>query len=185
VIALPERVIGIGRNGRSAWPESASMRSLLPVLVPLVPAQELLPAVCLATANLLARIGACSDEIDRELREMQEVALTRTTSRRVLGSMTDFAWLADAHDRGTDLMEIALKLAEAPCRPIGMRSPRRVARELLEAGESRRRGRLSGSGLWIRRARHTNDRHMQADATIDKHGIRGRARKQPGAAGCR
>jgi hypothetical protein len=23
VIALPERVIGIGRNGRSAWPESA------------------------------------------------------------------------------------------------------------------------------------------------------------------
>jgi hypothetical protein len=112
-----------------------SMRSLLPVLVPLVPTQELLPAVCVATANVLARIGACSDEIDRELREMQEVALTRTTSRRVLGSMTDFAWLADAHERGTDLVEIALKLAEAPCRPIGMRSPRRVARELLEAGE--------------------------------------------------
>jgi hypothetical protein len=49
--------------------------------------------------------------------------------------MTDFAWLADARDRGTDLMEIALKLAEAACRPIGMRSPRSVARELLEAGE--------------------------------------------------
>jgi hypothetical protein len=112
-----------------------SMRSLLPVLVPAGRARDLLPAVRTATAIVLREIGVGSEAIERELAEMEDLALTRTTSRRVLGSMTDFAWLAEGHERGSDLVEVALKLADAPCGPIGMRSPRDVARELLEAAE--------------------------------------------------
>jgi hypothetical protein len=112
-----------------------SVRSLLPVMVPVLPVEGLLPAVRTETHRVLLRLGLPTDVIEQELREMNDAALTKTTSRQVLGSMSDFAWLADGHRKGSDLTEVAMKLAEAPCGPIGMRSPREVARELLEARE--------------------------------------------------
>ena len=44
--------------------------------------------------------------------------------------MNDFVHLAHGHSGGRDLVEIAVRVAEALCGPIGMRSPDDVAREL-------------------------------------------------------
>jgi hypothetical protein len=113
-----------------------SMRSLLPVLLPVVPVQELLDVFPRALAQVLFGVGVAPSRIERELREMSEARLARTTSRRILGSMTDFVYMLDGHPPGdVDLTSLALELAEAPCSPIAMRSPAAVARELLDAGE--------------------------------------------------
>jgi hypothetical protein len=112
-----------------------SMRSLLPVLIPALPTSALLDVFRDALAEVLARIGVPSASIEAELDEMKDARLTRTSNRQVLGSMTDFANLANAYPNARDLTEITLKLADAPCGPIAMRSPQDVAKRLLEAGE--------------------------------------------------
>jgi hypothetical protein len=46
--------------------------------------------------------------------------------------MTDFAFMLDAYlNGGEDLTTASLHLAEAPCGPIGMRSPSDVVRAFL------------------------------------------------------
>lgn len=112
-----------------------SMRSLLPVLIPVVPAAVLLDAMRGALAEVLARIGVPEVCIEAELHEMDDAHLARTSSRQILGTMVDFAHLANAYPNVRGLTEVALKLADAPCSPISMRSPRDVAKELLEAAE--------------------------------------------------
>ena len=67
---------------------------------------------------------------------MGEVRIGRTENRRILGSMTDFAWLLDSYlTPGRSLEDVALHLAEAPCGPIGMLSPDDVAPRLLSSAE--------------------------------------------------
>jgi hypothetical protein len=44
------------------------------------------------------------------------VAFGRTASKRLLGSMNDFAWMAEGYlDGSTPLLDISLGLAETPC----------------------------------------------------------------------
>lgn len=63
---------------------------------------------------------------------MGESVASATASRQVLGSMNDFAYLMEAYrERSTSLLEVALNMAEAPCSPIGMNSPRRATLELF------------------------------------------------------
>lgn len=68
-----------------------SVRSLLPVLVPLAPVGQFVPELLRAVAEVLSRIEVSPAAIDAELREMAEIRVERTSSRQVLGSMTDFA----------------------------------------------------------------------------------------------
>ena len=117
-----------------------SMRSLLPVLVPAGPIEAVVVGLRQALADVLPGIGAPAASVEAELRAMNEVRIGRTSSRQLLGSMTDFVYLAEAHFCSRDLVEVALKLAESPCNPIGMRSPGVVARELMEL-------RVPGEGL--------------------------------------
>jgi hypothetical protein len=50
--------------------------------------------------------------------------------------MNDFDRMLDSYRRpGRTLVDIALELAEAPCGPIAMQSPKDVAAELLGAAE--------------------------------------------------
>jgi hypothetical protein len=47
--------------------------------------------------------------------------LTKTANRSVLGSMNDFAYLAEAHrtaKTSTDLLELSLRPAQTPCGPL-------------------------------------------------------------------
>jgi len=71
---------------------------------------------------VLLGISAPAASVESELHEMNEVRIGRTSSRQMLGSITDFVYLAEAHSCSRDLVEVALKLAESPCSPIGMRS---------------------------------------------------------------
>jgi hypothetical protein len=63
---------------------------------------------------------------------MAEIAIGRTASKRVLGSMNDFAWMADGYLQSrTSLLDISPRLAETPCGPLEMESPRRVTLALF------------------------------------------------------
>lgn len=58
---------------------------------------------------------------------MADVAIGRTASKRVLGSMNDFAWMIDGYLEGTtSLLDVSLRLAETPCSPLEMDTPRRA-----------------------------------------------------------
>lgn len=59
--------------------------------------------------------------IDHELGEMANYGLAKTNSRVVLGSMNDFAFLAEsdrAHGRSPDLLSLSMRLAGTPCGPL-------------------------------------------------------------------
>jgi hypothetical protein len=106
--------------------------SLLPVVVAAAPANTLMERFRAATGELLGLLGASQNSITLELAEMGDARIERTNSRQVLGSMTDFAFLLEGYLEGGDaLMSASLRLAEAPCGPIGMERPRDVALELL------------------------------------------------------
>ncbi len=109
--------------------------TLLPVLIPRSPVATVLTRFREATGEVLVRLGVDQVVVDAELREMAEVAIPKTGSRQVLGSMNDFEVLMGAYGHDRPLIDIALKLADAPCSPIGMRRPGEVAREVLRGRE--------------------------------------------------
>ena len=109
-------------------------RSLLPVLVAASPARSLVTRFQAAAADMLLRLGVPPAGVEAELREMAEVRVGKTMSRQVLGSMTDFSYLMDAYRNDPmDLEDIAMRLADAPCNPLGMKRPADVAVEVLGA----------------------------------------------------
>lgn len=111
-------------------------RSLLPVLVSARPGALIVSTFVETLGTVLARLGVERERISAELAEMAEVRIAPTASRQILGTMTDFDRMLDSYIKpGTTLVDLALRLAEAPCSPIGMRSPMDVAVELLAAGE--------------------------------------------------
>jgi hypothetical protein len=111
-------------------------RSLLPVVVPARPGELIVARFVDALGSTLQRLGVPADIVAAELGEMAEVQLGPTRSRQILGSMNDFDRMFDDElARSSSLLEATLRLAEAPCGPIAMKSPRDVAVELLAAGE--------------------------------------------------
>ncbi len=58
-----------------------SVRSLLPVLVPLAPVGQFVPELLRAVAEVLPRIGVSPAAIDAELREMTVGRVEGTSSR--------------------------------------------------------------------------------------------------------
>ena len=48
----------------------------------------------------------------------------KTASRQVLGSLNDFVWMLDSYRGIGTLLEVSLRLAETPCGPLQMNSPR-------------------------------------------------------------
>ena len=109
-----------------------SDRSLLPVLIAAKPAETIVPRFVEALGAMLRRLAVPAEVVSAELANMAEVRIDRTSSRRILGSMTDFAWLLDSYlTPGGSLEDAALRLAEAPCGPIGMQRPIDLAPRLL------------------------------------------------------
>ena len=66
---------------------------------------------------------------------MESVVYARTASRQILGSLNDFVWICGAYLDGRPLLDVALHLADTPCGPLRMDSPRHVTAALF-AGES-------------------------------------------------
>jgi len=112
-----------------------SERTLLPVILPARDAASLSVRLALALGEVLREIGVSEEMTAAELGQMNKVSVAKTANRRVLGSMNDFAYLLGAYKQGgRSLLDVSLRLAEAPCSPIGMESPRGATLELFAHG---------------------------------------------------
>jgi uncharacterized protein DUF6933 len=112
-----------------------SERTLLPIVLPAKGLETLVPRLSMSVGEVLTRLGVNRGLIQREQDEMRSFTYGRTQNRRVLGSLNDFMFLLahylEARPDAT-LIEHSLQLAQAPCTPIGHRSPDRVTPELFQ-----------------------------------------------------
>ncbi len=111
-----------------------SERTLLPVILPA--RNVLFPAGFGPTlGKILRALGVPHESVDREVAAAGEVKIARTRSRQVLGTMNDFAYNAQvylSYAQGDDpALEVCLKLAEMPSKPIRYDSPGRLALSLF------------------------------------------------------
>ena len=113
----------------------SSERSLLTVIIPATPHRTFPERLEQAVARILTGLPITASAIARERREMTWHRFGRTRSRHVLGSMNDFAFLAEHYIRDDgpdlDLERIAGMLNGAPCRPIRYQSPDRLTPALF------------------------------------------------------
>jgi hypothetical protein len=116
-----------------------SERTLLPVLIPAREAETLLPRFREAAREMLQAVGVPTEAVQDEDLAMATAAFGKTSSRRVLGSMNDFARMCDAYleDRASWL-DLSLRLADTPCSPLQMESPRRATLQLFHTWPDRR-----------------------------------------------
>ena len=115
----------------------ASELTLLPVLIAAPAIATLIPRFGDALAKLLVAIGVDEPDARAELGEMESVSFARTANRRVLGSMSDFAWLLDGAPADETLFNAAIRLADAPCSPIGWATPRSATVALFASKSAR------------------------------------------------
>jgi hypothetical protein len=109
-----------------------SERTLLPVVIIAKGSEPVAVRFAAGVAKTLRAIGIPDPAVDAELAAMAGATISTTASRQVLGSMNDFASLLEAYLAHGDKLELtALKLADAPCSPIGMNSPKEATIELL------------------------------------------------------
>jgi hypothetical protein len=112
-------------------------RSLLPVLMPLAPAASLPERFAEALAAVLQRHGQSQLMIDDERTAMNELCVMKTTNRSVVGTMNEFAFLADVYRGQTaspDLVALSLRLAGTPCGAIKYESPARMLAAIAAGG---------------------------------------------------
>jgi len=114
-----------------------SERSRLPILIPVREANRLRSAFPDAVCQMLAAVGVSAEAIERERLQMSQIALDRTKSRSLLGSLNDFSMLARMHfitSRNDPLERIARDLAETPLiLPFDGEHPSMVTRRLFDA----------------------------------------------------
>jgi hypothetical protein len=85
-------------------------------------------------AGVLARLGVPAKTAAAEIDASREVVIAATDSRSMLGSLNDFASLAQHHlrcDPGVDLMDLSVDLSETPVIALGFESPYEAVRRLL------------------------------------------------------
>lgn len=100
-------------------------RTLVPVITPLAPARALTGRLPGVIGDALLALGVAQEFVDAERERMGEVRIAPTADRSVVGSMNDFAFLAD-HRRDNaasaladlDLGELSRDLAHVPCGPL-------------------------------------------------------------------
>ena len=93
----------------------------LPLFVPLAPATTIISRMTQTAATIFTALGLPEEFITHETTEMGTHQLTKTANRSVLGTINDFAYLAEAHPTAknpTDLLELSLRLAQTPCGPL-------------------------------------------------------------------
>jgi hypothetical protein len=115
---------------------AVSERTLVPVVLPAGPISTMIPRLVESVGDVLRALGIADAEVELELKEMRAVVVGKTESRSVLGSINDFGQLLDAYLEGRAYLEAALKLAEAPCKPIGWASPGKTTREVFSGNVS-------------------------------------------------
>ena len=114
-------------------------RTLLPVLMPMAPAATLAKRFPASLKEVLQGLGQPPEFIQAEVEGMGEVVYAKTANRSVVGTMNEFAFLAEAfRDRGgrVDPLALSLKLAGVPCGLLskGAGFPEDAVRELVTGG---------------------------------------------------
>jgi hypothetical protein len=95
-----------------------SEKTLLPVLLPARDLAGIGKRIAPAVAEMLRAIGIPEKEITSETSAMEPVVFARTASKRVLGTMNNFAYMLGFHLEGGDTpFEASLRLAQTPCTP--------------------------------------------------------------------
>ena len=101
-----------------------SERTLLPVLIPARDGSLLVPRLREAVGQMLRALRVAEAALAAEDDAMMEARIGKTVSRQVLGSMNDFVRMLDSYRGAGSLLEVSLRLAETPCGPLRMNSPR-------------------------------------------------------------
>ena len=97
-----------------------SEHTLLPVMMPLAPAATLLDRFPDHLGAVLRAHRALEPLIASEIEHMRQHRVGPTANRSIVGSMTEFAYLADAYRAEGDpnLVEVSLRLSTVPCGPL-------------------------------------------------------------------
>ena len=109
-----------------------SAGTLLPVLIPAKDARAFPERLAAELGPLLLEIGVEATAVQEELNKMRAYAIGPTASRSILGSMNDFARMAEyqliIQQPPWPLARVTRMLMEAPCSPIHMLAPQEATR---------------------------------------------------------
>lgn len=113
-------------------------KTLLPVLMPLAPATNLVSRFPEHLTAVLVAHGIPKDFIEHELVQMGNVRYAKTSNRSVMGIMNQFSYMAEAYrenDGATDLLALSMWLSGTPCSPLykSAISPNRELKALVQA----------------------------------------------------
>jgi hypothetical protein len=114
------------RVGRQQVVLAVSDRTLLPVVIPAKEGRTLAQRLARALEPVLVSLDLPAEEVVAECRAMQDVAIGRTTNRRVLGSLNELAFQLEVGLRATperSLLEHSLWLARTPMKVIDYGAP--------------------------------------------------------------
>src|SRR5262245_44780361 len=92
----------------------------------------LLPRIERSACDVLLAIGVSDEAVQAEESAMAASVMGRAASRQVLGARNDLVKLVEPHlqDPGS-LVDLALHLADTPCGPLQMESPRQATLKLF------------------------------------------------------
>jgi Domain of unknown function (DUF6933) len=128
------------RIGRRQYLLFISERSRLPVVIPIREAKHLEAVFPEAVCDVLAAVGIGTDHIADERAKMSQVAFGRTMNRSLLGTLNDFAFMAqqdNANRAEPESEELVRFLAQTPILPLNGASPIELTRAAFEAGTTR------------------------------------------------
>ena len=101
-----------------------SDRTLLPVLIGARDGRLLVARLREAVGQTLRALEVAEAAVVEEDGAMLDALIGKTMSRQVLGSLNDFVRMLDSYRGAGTLLEVSLRLAETPCGPLRMNSPR-------------------------------------------------------------
>jgi len=130
-------ILQIGRRQRVLF---ISERSRLPVVIPIREAKRLEAVFPDAVCDVLAAVGIGAEDIADERSKMSEISFGRTNNRSLLGTLNDFAFMAQHGNANRDEPEspeeLMRFLAQTPILPLKGASPIELTRAAFEAGTS-------------------------------------------------
>ena len=115
-----------------------SERSRLPVVIPVREGKRLASVFPDAVCEVLDRVGIASDDIADERSRMSEIAFGRTRNRSLLGTLNDFAFMAQQGNMNRAQPEsqedLVRFLAQTPILPLDGASPIELTRAVFRGG---------------------------------------------------
>ncbi len=122
-VGAPSTVLGNWYANALFWKPQVALfvneSTLLPVLVPLAPASTVGARFPAWLAAVLGALGVPEEFVRSEVASMSSFGFSKTASRSVVGTMTEFAFMLEhARNRGRsteDLVGLSTWLAHTPC----------------------------------------------------------------------